>query len=86
MISMLFVFVCLKKNCFVKEKPEKRKQKNSACNGITHQKERGISPEGWSGEERANPLCRTFWLARGDANFAFRFSRLSLQNGSTKRN
>jgi hypothetical protein len=39
----------MKKNCFVKEKPEKRKQLNSDRVWAGHQKERGLSPRSGAG-------------------------------------
>jgi hypothetical protein len=57
-ILFIFLFPFLPEKHFPKEKTEKKKAA-SQCGHGEKPKGNGISPEGWIGEARANPLCRS---------------------------
>jgi hypothetical protein len=65
----------MKKNCFVKEKPEKRKHL-SQCQSA------GKTPKGTRNKRRgcagAMCLCRTFWFAGGGHYLRFRLFPVDL--------
>jgi hypothetical protein len=77
----LFYVLCPKKY-FSKEKTEKKKADNT-CGHWGKAKGNGISPEGWIGEARVKPLCRSLLIGScgGTAVPWLRFYSFRIEKG-----